>query len=264
MLDAPRQRLRVWMRRSKELVGWYRRPAAALACGGPRFRPFRGRYGAREAALDITRLRALGSHDDTDGGRERDARLYHSERDEPACLRLKLYQAEGSLPLSDAVPTLENFGFHVLTEMPTELDAGRLGTIHDFRLALGSGIRAEDLVARDGAIEDAVASVLNGEAENDSFNRLVPEVGLSARQADWLRAFYRYLRQAGLSYTIYTVVDALARAPEITRALVALFTASHDPGFVGDRAAAEEDARTAIRRGLARVAAINDDACYPL
>ena len=220
---------------------------------------FRGRFGAREAALDIARLRSLGNDDEVGGGRERDARLYHSERDKPACLRLKLYQAEGSLPLSDAVPTLENFGFHVLTEMPTELEEGRLGTIHDFRLSLGQGITPEALMARAEAIESAVAAVLNGEAENDSFNRLVPEVGLTAREADWLRAFYRYLRQAGLSYTIYTVVDALARAPEITRALIDLFTVSHNPAFAGDRAAAAEEARTAIRRGLARVAAINDD-----
>ena len=235
--------------------------AAALALRWAEAFPtqFRGRFGAHEAALDIARLRALGGHDDIAGGRERDARLYHSAREQTPCLRLKLYQAEGSLPLSDAVPTLENFGFHVLNEMPTELEEGRLGTIHDFRLKLAPGVTAEALVARAGAIEGAVAAVLNGEAENDSFNRLVPEVGLSAREANWLRAFYRYLRQAGVSFTIFTVVDALARVPEVTRALVALFTAAHDPAFGGDRVAAADDARTAIRRGLARVAAINDD-----
>ena len=220
---------------------------------------YRGRFGAQEAALDITRLRALGAHAEGESTRQRDARLYYSERERVPSLRLKLYQAEGSLPLSDAVPTLENFGFHVLTEMPTELDEGRLGTIHDFHLAPGPGVDPEALVRRASAIEGAVAAVLNGEAENDSFNRLVPEVGLSAREANWLRALYRYLRQAGVSFTIYTVVDALARVPEITRALVVLFTASHDPAFGGDRAAASDEARTAIRRGLARVAAINDD-----
>ena len=220
---------------------------------------FRGRSGAHEAALDIARMRALGSHGDSDAGRERDARLYVCSREEAARLCLKLYQAEGSLPLSDAVPALENFGFRVLTELPTELDEGRLGTIHDFRLALRPGVDPSGLVARAGAIEQAFAAVLNGEAENDSFNRLVPEVGLSAREADWLRAFYRYLRQAGISFTIYTVVDALARAPAVTRALVSLFTALHDPAFAGDREAAAEDARGAVRRGLARVAAINDD-----
>jgi len=220
---------------------------------------FRGRAGPQEAARDITRLRALGAHAEGGSTRQRDARLYVSERNEPECLRLKLYQAEGSLPLSDAVPALENFGFHVLTEMPTELDEGRLGTIHDFRLSLAPGVDAASLVARAEAVESAIAAVLNGEAENDSFNRLVPEVGLSARETDWLRAFYRYLRQAGVSFTIYTVVDALARAPEITRALVALFTANNDPDFSGDRQAAADQARETIRRALVRVTAINDD-----
>ena len=230
--------------------------AAALALRWAEAFPmaFRGRFGAREAALDIARLRALGVHADGEMARQRDARLYFCEREQPACLRLKLYQAEGSVPLSDAVPTLENFGFQVLTEMPTDLEDGRLGTVHDFRLELASGVAPQSLVDRAGAIEEAVAAVLNGEAENDSFNRLVAAVGLSAREANWMRAFYRYLRQAGVSYTIYTVVDALARAPEITRALVALFTASHDPAFAGDRAAAADEARSAIRRSLVRVA----------
>ena len=220
---------------------------------------FRGRSGPREAALDIMRLRGLGANDEGEEGLARDARLYICDREDPPCLRLKLYQHEGSLPLSDAVPTLENFGFKVMTEMPTELEEGRLGTIHDFRLELAPGIKADALVTRAREVESAIAAVLNGEAENDSFNRLVPEVGLTARETDWLRAFYRYLRQAGVSFTIYTVVDAMARAPEITRSLIALFTALHDPDFNADREPAANEARGAIRRGLSRVAAINDD-----
>jgi glutamate dehydrogenase len=264
MLDAQLQTLlRGWSEAVEGELATLIEPgrAAAVALRWAEAFPtgFRGRFGPREAALDIIRLRALGAHAEGEGTRQRDARLYFSERDEPACLRLKLYQAEGSLSLSDAVPTLENFGFQVLNELPTELDEGRLGTIHDFRLALAPGVDPKVLIARAEAIEGAVAAVLNSEAENDSFNRLVPEAGLSAREADWLRAFYRYLRQAGISFTIYTVVDALARAPEITRALIALFTVSHDPAFSGDRIAAADEARAAIRRGLARVAAINDD-----
>ena len=224
---------------------------------------YRGRFGPQEAAIDISRLRALGVHADGEEGRQRDARLYYCDREEEACLRLKLYQAEGSLPLSDAVPTLENFGFHVHTEMPIVLDQGRLGTIHDFRLTLSPGTDAGALVERAGAIEEAVAAVLNGEAENDVFNRLVCEASLSAREANWLRAFYRYLRQAGMGFTIYTVVDALRGAPEVTRALMALFAARHDPDFGGrtkaEREEAIEDASGAIKRGLAKVVAINDD-----
>ncbi|MFA6220003.1 MAG: NAD-glutamate dehydrogenase domain-containing protein [Erythrobacter sp.] len=220
--------------------------------------PFRGRFGAHEAAHDIARLHRLGASLES-GQVARGARLYICEREADACLRLKLYQSEGSLPLSEGVPVLENFGFHVQSEMPTVLDDGRLGTIHDFRLELKPGGDARSLVERAAAIEEAIAAVLNGEAENDPFNRLVPEAGLSAREADWLRAFYRYLRQIGMSFTIYTAVDALAAAPEVTRALVALFTARHDPAFKGNRDHAVDEAHAAIKRGLAKVKAINDD-----
>ncbi|MBY6219000.1 NAD-glutamate dehydrogenase [Qipengyuania aquimaris] len=223
---------------------------------------YRARFGPREAAEDIARLRALGIHaedEDDEDAPPRGARLYLCEREETPRLRLKLYQAEGSLPLSDAVPVLENFGFHVQGEMPTVLSEGKLGTIHDFALQLAPGVDAEDLVERAEAIEEAVAEVLNGHAENDVFNRLVAEAGLNASAANWLRAFYRYLRQAGMGFTIYTVVDALAKNPDITRALIDLFTARHDPAFEGNRESATESAKAAIKRGLAKVKAINDD-----
>src|SRR3546814_6297044 len=44
------------------------------------------------------------------------------------------------------------------------------------------------------------------------------------------RAWFRYLRQAGLSYGLTTVVDALRRAPKVATALVARFEAAHEIG----------------------------------
>jgi len=219
---------------------------------------YRTRYGADEAAVDIVRLRQLVG-DDTRWPLGRDARLYSREDDEPGHLRLKIYQQGGVMPLSDAVPALENFGFRVLAEMPTRLDEGRLGTIHDFQLELPEGDGSSAVLARAAEIEPAIAAVLNGLAENDVFNRLVVNAGLSAERTDWLRAFYRYLRQAGTNFTIYTVVDALSRAPKVTHGLLDLFVARHDPAFAGDRAKAEAKAEEAIRSGLAQVATINDD-----
>ena len=62
-----------------------------------------------------------------------------------------------------------------------------------------------------------------------------------------------------MGFTIYTVVDALQGAPHVTRGLIALFTALNDPAFEGDRDAAADEARGAIRRALVQVTAINDD-----
>ncbi|MCW1382132.1 NAD-glutamate dehydrogenase [Novosphingobium sp. KCTC 2891] len=214
---------------------------------------YRTGYGAAEAADDIRVLRGLG----TAGAPRRAVRLHRLPGEEG--LRLKLYQREGAIVLSDAVPVLENFGFRVLEEVPTALDKGRLGFIHDFLVATPADTAAEDLLARAAQIEGSLAAVLNGAAEDDAFNRLIVAVGLSAREANWLRAWFRYLRQTGMTFAIQTVVDALKNAAPVTRGLVRLFALRHDPAFSGDRAAAETAASEEIRGGLAGVAAINDD-----
>ncbi|WP_298174837.1 NAD-glutamate dehydrogenase domain-containing protein, partial [Novosphingobium sp.] len=190
---------------------------------------------------------------------ERGVRLYCADEGCTGPLRLKIYQHSGSMPLSDAVPALENFGFRVLSEMPTELAVDDGGTIHDFGLAVQPGVDPAKLLDRASVIEEAIGHVINGGAENDVFNRLVISAGLDARDTEWLRAFYRYLRQANIAFTIHTVVEALAGAPAVARGLIDLFTARHDPACQGDRAKAEEEAEDAIRAGLAEVSAINDD-----
>ena len=223
---------------------------------------YKATYGAVEAARDIDRLRHIQSNENATGENvtsERDARLYHLEGDPESSLRLKVYERKGALPLSDAVPALENFGFEVLSEVPTTLADGDLGTIHDFLLALPAGVAIKPILDRAAVIERAIVTVLHENAEDDPFNRLVIGTGLSEREADWLRAFYRYLRQAGMSFTIYTVVDALRGAPAVTRALVDRFAAAHDPDFAGEREAAITAAESAIKHGLSKVAAINDD-----
>jgi len=219
---------------------------------------YRAQFGALEAAKDITRLRALAAQE----GRTattRDARLYQLEGDAGDALRLKIYHTGGELALSDAVPELENFGFRVMTQMTTQLADGALGTIHDFTLRAADGADIARVLERADTIEAAISEVLNDGAEDDAFNRLVIDTALSAREAEWLRAIYRYLRQTGMGFTIYTVVDALARAPHVTRAMIDLFVARHDPAFDGDREAAEWLAINDFQAGLTRVSAINDD-----
>ena len=235
--------------------------AAALAMHhAGRFPAFyRSSYGAGEAAVDIERLRHLDANADG-SGRERDVRLYRSEKDaDDDRLRLKVYQHRGSLPLSDAVPALENFGFKVLSEIPTPLEGEDDGTIHDFVLGLPAGLSPVPIMSRASAIESAICAVLNARGEDDVFNRLVLASELEAREADWLRAFYRYLRQSNIAFTIYTVVDALASSPAVTRGLIDLFRTRHDPEFKGDRGKAALMADEQIRLGLAEVTAINDD-----
>ena len=219
---------------------------------------YRSVYGPAEAATDIARLRALAATGDTTPGR-RDARLCRLPSDPAGQLRLKVAYVSGQLALSDAVPALENFGFRVLAENATVLAHGTLGTIHDFLVTLPAGLDAGAVLARANIIEGAIADVMNGAAEDDPFNRLVVRSAIEPGEANWMRAIYRYLRQTGVSYTIYTVVDALAAAPGVTRAMIDLFVARHNPAFGGAREDAIAAAQAAFTRGLAKVTAINDD-----
>ncbi|HYX45347.1 MAG TPA: glutamate dehydrogenase, partial [Sphingomicrobium sp.] len=167
---------------------------------------YRSRSAPEESAADILRLCALA------GDADRDVRISRLSTDAPRQLRLKMYRNSGLIPLSEAVPVLENFGFRVLEELPTEL-AGGIGYIHDFHVEVGPEADLGSILDRTGEIEGAIAHVLCGAAEDDEFNQLVLYAGLDTQAVVWLRAWFRYLRQTGSSFSLVTVVDALRRAP---------------------------------------------------
>ena len=220
---------------------------------------YRSIYGPGEAATDIVRLLRVAP-DRASALPHYGVRLYQLASDGPERLRLKLYQRHGALTLSGAVPALENFGFRVIDDVQTTLKAQGepIGSIHDFLLALPAGTNIAELLAHRPLLEEALAAVANATGEDDAFNRLIARVGLSAREANWLRAWYRYLRQTGLGYGVETAVDALCAAPQVTLGLIDLFRARLQPG-IDNRAPVEAEAEAAIRDGLAGVTAINDD-----
>jgi glutamate dehydrogenase len=212
---------------------------------------YRARTAPEEGAADMLRLSALSSESD------RDVRISRVESDPERQLRLKTYRKSDLIPLSEAVPVLENFGFRVLEEFPTAL-AGGIGYIHDFRVEIGPEADLHLLLERKDEIERAIANVLCGVAEDDEFNQLVLYAGLNTQAVVWLRAWFRYLRQTGSSFGLVTIVDALRRAPNATRALVGQFVAAHDPTAT-DRERSVDHCREQLDRSLAKVRSIDDD-----
>lgn len=207
--------------------------------------------GPEEAALDIVELHALA-------GAERRVRLYRNADDAPERLRLKLY-SKAPVALSDVVPALENYGFLAIEEMSTPVGRGELGYIQRFLLARRDGGSGVALLERGEEVRDAIAAVLNGAAEDDRFNELMISAGLEPRAALLLRAVFRYLKQTGMPYAMASVVDTLRREQGITRALIDLFAARHDPAFAADRAEAASQADSAATAGLDAVSSIDDD-----
>jgi glutamate dehydrogenase len=212
---------------------------------------YRIRTAVDEAAEDVVRVHRL------EGAGARDVRLFGRDGS-PDRLGLKTYRCGAMIPLSEAVPVLENFGFRVLEEIPTAL-ADDYAHISNFTLEVSGEGQAAGVLGRADLVERAVAAVLEGQSENDAFNQLVVAAGLEPRDVVLFRAWFRYLRQTGLSYSMQTVVDALRRAPEVTKGLIGLFDAMHDPDAEAGRDQAVENAAQRISRGLTGVAAIDDD-----
>src|SRR3546814_16988352 len=109
--------------------------------------------------------------------------LYRPLEVEDNRLRFKLYQVGAPVPLSDALPVLENMGLRAISEIPYEVHfkgdgrdqatagAGRTVYVHDFDLATRDD-ETIDIGAMRDPFHEAFARVWRGEVEDDGCNRL--------------------------------------------------------------------------------------------
>ena len=139
-------------------------------------------------------------------------------------LHCKLYHADTPLALSDVLPILENLGLRVLGEFPYRLRHanGREFWIHDFAFTAAEGLNL-DIQQLNDTLQDAFVHIVNGDAENDAFNRLVLTAGLPWRDVALLRAYARYLKQIRLGFDLGYIASTLNNHTDIARELTRLF-----------------------------------------
>jgi glutamate dehydrogenase len=102
--------------------------------------------------------------------------------------------------------------------------------------------------------------VWDGVVEDDTFNALVVRAGLTWWQANVLRAYAQYLRQAGLTFTPEHIAATLVDYPDHARALVQLFEAKFHPDLSGaESAQTTSDAEAAIARSMQTLASYDQD-----
>ena len=129
------------------------------------------------------------------------------------------------MPLSDILPMLENMGLRVIEETPYRIEPrGSDGDywIHDFSMRSRRGGEI-DVAEVKNLFQTAFAKVWFGEVENDRFNALVLEAELTWREVAILRAFCKYLRQAGITFSQAYMEETLGCNPDLAQALVKLF-----------------------------------------
>lgn len=152
------------------------------------------------------------------------------EAKDSEAVRLKLFHKKEPIHLSAVLPVLENFGLRVIDESPFEVKSvdGDVNWIMDFSM-LHSTSAQMDMVEAQELFQDAFSKVWQDELEDDAFNRLVLGAGMTGRKVTILRAYAKYMRQTGSSFSNTYIAKTLDRYPEIALLIIQLFEARFDP-----------------------------------
>lgn len=209
-------------------------------------------YTPEEAIKDIEKIEAL-SKDYPLG-----MLFYKTNGDDT--LSLKLFHAEQTIILSDVLPILENMGLRIIGERPHELkfkDGNRVW-VNDF-IMTHTVSKEIDINDVKDTFQDAFMKIWFGEAENDGFNRLVLEANLTAQETAMLRAYTKYLRQTGFTFSQSYIEQALINNSDITKLLVQLFVLRFDPVIQHHVHPEEREIITNIEQLLEAVASLDED-----
>ncbi|MEH0983152.1 NAD-glutamate dehydrogenase [Micromonospora sp. CPCC 205556] len=180
--------------------------------------------------------------------------------DETMDVRFKVYRYGEPMMLSAVLPVLHSLGVRVVDEHPYEVDRvdGRV-FLYDFGLRLPEA--HQELAEVRPHVENAFAAAWRGEAEVDGFNELVLRGGLTWRQVVVLRAYAKYMRQAGTVFSQDYMEQTFIAYPKIAALLVELFEVRFAPGPMSmqERRQRGDELVTAIGAALDDVASLDQD-----
>jgi glutamate dehydrogenase len=200
---------------------------------------YRESFSPKVAVFDIEQVEAL-----SDTNRLNMNFFKPLDRDD-TIYRFKVYQRDHTIPLSDALPILENMGFRVIGERPHRIDLsnGKSAWINDFDLVYQLD-KAFDVEVVKDTFQAAFAAVWLDVAENDGFNRLVLQADISWHMVRVFRVYARYLSLTNFTLSSIYIAETLTRYADITRELAAYFVGMFDP----ENALSQEKLKTIERR----------------
>ncbi|WP_350606586.1 NAD-glutamate dehydrogenase [Pseudoalteromonas sp. MER144-MNA-CIBAN-0113] len=171
------------------------------------------------AVVDIEKLEMLNDDNKLE-------MLFYRPQEEASSniVRLSLFHKDEPIHLSDVMPMLENFGLRVVGETPYSVKTsdGGINWIMDFSMLIDSkGMADFDKIS--ARFRAALTSVWANRLENDGFNRLVLMGGLTGREASILRAYAKYMRQIGVTFSQTYIESTFANYPHIAAKIVNLF-----------------------------------------
>ncbi|RAJ43075.1 glutamate dehydrogenase [Kitasatospora sp. SolWspMP-SS2h] len=214
---------------------------------------YRADFPPRTAVADLKQIESLAGEGDFRLNLYQPVGAGDDER------RFKIYRVGGPISLTEVLPVLQRLGVEVLDEHPYALRRtdGSTAWVVDFGLRLREGT---DLTEEDRErFQDTFAATWRGEAENDAFNELVLTAKLTWRQAVVLRAYAKYLRQAGSTFSQDYMEDALRNNTHTTRLLVNLFEARLSPSHQSGSGELTEGILEELTGALDEVVSLDED-----
>jgi glutamate dehydrogenase len=216
---------------------------------------YRADFGPAQAVADMRRLESLT------GPTDFRLNLYHVDGTPADENRFKIYWVGRSVSLSEVLPVLQRLGVEVLDEHPYELTRsdGTAAWVYDFGLRLRPDVAGNITEDARERFQEAFAAAWTGKVENDGFNSLILRAGLTWRQAVVLRAYAKYLRQAGSTFSQDYVEDALTNNVHATHLLVNLFEARLSPAHRQGADELTEGILEELDGALDQVASLDED-----
>ena len=179
-------------------------------------------------------------------------KLVLSEHDYDETARLTWYLGGRTASLSQLLPMLQSMGVVVLEERPFTVTRpdGLPVWIYQFKITPQPTVPlappGPERQATARRVADAVTAIWERRVEIDRFNELVLRAELTWQQVVLLRAYAKYLRQAGFPYSQSHIESVLNENPNTARSLVALFEALFDPSSSPKRRDAQAAAAAVV------------------
>lgn len=184
---------------------------------------YRERFSSRSAAVDIEHIEQV-LQDNKIG-----MCFYRMLQEPDNYVRFKLFRKGEGIALTDVLPILENMGLRVIEEHPYEVRVSQEECvwISDFGTQIDNTDIDIDQVS--GQFRQAFSQVWYGHIENDRFNRLVLEAGMTWQEILIFRAYAKYFKQITFPCSLTLIEDTLSEYAEIIQLIIKLFHLRCDP-----------------------------------
>ncbi len=208
------------------------------------------------ACLDVKRVDGLlkGQHNNY-------LLLYRPKDSIDDQLNFRTFCPDQPLLLSRVLPILEDMGTDVHSERPykVKLRSGARFWIQDFALQIPDAADI-DLDEAADRFQDGFHHALQGDTENDGFNKLILRAGLDWRQTSLVRCYAKYLQQLGIPFSQNYMENVLAAYASVARSLVQQFELQFDPDLKAKKREEELQVVVAgIQRAIARASNLDED-----